>query len=183
MAREQAEWLKALKDGEEWAARELVADFSAPLGRYLLGMLKHQGEAEELVQDAFMRFFARVEHFRGETSLKGYLFKIATNLALNRLNSPAAKRETFPAELPTIAGEDPSPAEQAERSEESERVRACVRLLPERQRAVVIMRNWSGLSFAEIAIALGLAEGTVKAHYFFALQGLRKRLEGSGEPR
>jgi RNA polymerase sigma-70 factor (ECF subfamily) len=62
-------------------------------------------------------------------------------------------------------------------SEEAARVRALLPGLPPQQRAVVILRVWQDLSFREIASALALAEGTVKAHYFFALRNLRRKME------
>lgn len=177
MARERKAWLRDLKARDEGALADLVAEYSAPLTRYLAGMVRHSGEAEELAQETFLRFCAHLDEYRGEASPRTYLFKIATNLALNHLESAASRREVFPGELPERADPRSSPLESAVRSEEASLLRGALSALPPQQRAVVVLRTWEDLSFREIAGVLGIAEGTAKAHHFFALRTLRKRLE------
>ena len=182
MARERDAWYRDLKARDEEALADLVAEYSAPLGRYLAGMVRHEGEAEELVQETFLRFLAHLDEYRGEASPKTYLFKIATNLALNHLDSAPSRREVFPGEIPEQASPARSPFERVARSEEAAEVRRVLASIPPQQRAVAVLRAWEDLSFREIAAALGIAEGTAKAHYFFALRSLRKALEANREP-
>lgn len=174
MALEQDAWIRRLKARDEAALAELVVQFSASLGRYLLGMVRHTGEAEELAQEAFVRFFAHLDEFRGDASPRTFLFKIATNLALNHLDSASYRREVFPGELPERASSARSPFEGVARSEEAASVREALGSLPPQQRAVVVLRGMEDLSFREIASVLGIAEGTAKAHHFFALRSLRR---------
>ena len=182
MAREQEAWIRGLKARDEGALADLVAQFSAPLGRYLLGMIRHTGEAEELVQEVFLRFLAHLDEFRGEASPRTFLFKIATNLALNHLDSASNRREVFPGELPERAYRGSSPFERVALEEEAAGVRAAIGSLPPQQRAVVVLRAWEDLSFREISAVLGIAEGTAKAHHFFALRSMRRTLETRREP-
>jgi RNA polymerase sigma-70 factor (ECF subfamily) len=182
MALEQEAWIRRLKARDEAALNELVAQFSVPLGRYLLGMVRHSGEAEELAQETFVRFLSHLDEFRGDASPKTFLFKIATNLALNHLDSAARRREVFTGELPERVSLTHSPFEGVARSEEAAAVREALGSLPPQQRAVVVLRAWEDLSFREIASALGIAEGTAKAHHFFALRSLRRGLEARREP-
>ena len=182
MARERDAWVRDLKARDEGALADLVAEYSAPLSRYLTGMVHHPGEAEELAQEAFLRFYARLDDYRGDASPRAFLFKIATNLALNHLESAASRRETFPGELPDRPHPGDSPLDHVARSEGAARVRAALETLPPQQRAVVVLRTWEDLSFREIAQVLSIAEGTAKAHHFFALRALRRRLEERREP-
>ena len=171
-------WHEKLRERDPEAVRKLWEELSGPLRRFLSGMLRHGADAEDLAQEAMVRFLAHAPEFRGEASVKTYLFQIAHNLALNHLTSAPTRREVFPGVLPeasTLPAE--SPAEAVVRGEEEARVRAAVALLPPQQRAVVLLRAWEDLSFREVGTALSLAEGTAKAHYFFALRNLRKHLE------
>jgi len=178
MAEAGQRWQEQLRARDPEAVRKLWEEFSGPLRRFLAGMLRHPADAEDLAQEALVRFLAHVHEFRGEASVKSYLFQIAHNLALNHLATAATKREVFPGEVPDRVAEGAeSPAEAAARQEDGERLRAAVALLPPQQRAVVLLRTWEDLSFREVGTALGLAEGTAKAHYFFALRNLRKHLE------
>jgi RNA polymerase sigma-70 factor, ECF subfamily len=182
MAREREAWYRDLKARDEGALTDLVKEYSAPLGRYLAGMVRNPGEAEELAQETFLKFLNHLDEYRGEASPRTFLFKIATNLALNHLDSARSRREVAPGELPDRPSSSPSPFESASRSQDAERVRRAVATLPPQQRAVAILRTWEDLSFREIASALGIAEGTAKAHYFFALRSLRRVLEAPHEP-
>jgi len=181
MTAENQRWLQDLKDGREEALKRLFSEFSAPLGRYLTGMVKHAAVAEDLVQEALLKFLSSLDTFRGEASVKSYLYRIATNLALNHLASAAHRRETFPEELPEGGTGGPSPQESAAREETTREIRSAVASLPPRQRAVVILRTWQELTFREIAQALEMAEGTAKATYFYALRNLRTSLGGIHE--
>ncbi len=114
--------------------------------------------------------------------MKTSLFRIAHNLALNHLASSARTHELYSGELPDRASAGPSPSHALHVEERSAALRRVLSDLPPQQRSVVVLRTWQDLSFKEIASAMGLAEGTVKAHYFFALRNLRKRLEPGHEP-
>jgi RNA polymerase sigma-70 factor (ECF subfamily) len=174
-------WLKALRSKDKEAVEEFVRRHGQPLRRYLAAMVRSEAEAEDLAQEAFLRLLDSLPSFRGDSSLKTYLYRIAHNLALNHLASPPRTREIHSDPLPDRPSEAPSPQTRAAGSELHALLRGAVATLPPQQRAVVVLRNWQELSFKEIAQVLSLAEGTVKAHYFFALRNLRKRLEAAHE--
>jgi RNA polymerase sigma-70 factor, ECF subfamily len=177
MPEDQQAWVAQLKARDEGAVRELVRSYGGPLVRFLTGMLGSPADAEDLAQETFVRLVEHVGDFRGEASLKTYLFKIAHNLALNHLASAAHRYEVMPEEMPDRPSSAPGPTQLVSASEDAERVRALLPGLPPQQRAVVVLRVWQDLSFKEIASALSLAEGTAKAHYFFALRNLRRMME------
>lgn len=142
-------------------------------------MVGNAADAEDLAQETFVRLVEHAGEFRGESSLKTYLFRIAHNLALNHLASAPHRYEVFPEEMPDRPSSEPGPVQQASSSEAAGRLRSALRHLPPQQRAVVVLRAWQGLSFKEIASALAVAEGTAKAHYFFALRTLRRQMEAA----
>jgi len=182
MVKETQEWLELLKTRDPDALRTLYREHAPSLGRYLTGMVRDGGTAEDLVQDAFVRFLEHLETYRGEASPKSYLYRIATNLAINHLESARVRYETHPETLPEPRSGNSPPEDRFARSQEAEGLRAHLAALPPQQRSVVILKTWEECTFREIAAILDIAEGTAKAHYFFALKNLRKRLEADREP-
>ena len=177
MPEDQTAWVERLKAKEEAAVRELIRSYGGPLERFLRGMVGSTADAEDLAQEAFIRLVEHAGEFRGESSLKTYLFRIAHNLALNHLASAPRRYEVYSGEMPDPPSIGPAPVQRVSAAEDESRLRSALARLPPQQRAVVILRTWQDLSFKEIASALALAEGTAKAHYFFALKNLRRQLE------
>ncbi len=141
--------------------------------------------AEDITQETFLAAWKHLKDFRGESSLKTWLLRIAANKSRSwwrwkRLrNWVGLGRGEGPEDAPAL--EDLLPDRPGERPEQAalaadleRRVQAAIALLPQRQREVAVLRAQE-LSVAEIAVALGMAEGTVKAHWFEA----RKKLEAS----
>lgn len=182
MPEDAAKWLERLKAGDESAISELVRSHAEPLRRYLAAMVRSRGDGEDLAQEAFIRLLGSLGTFRGDASVKTYLFRIAHNLALNHLASAPRTYEVYPEEFPDRPSLSPSPHQETHQGEQGRLLREALAGLPPQQRAVVMLRTWQDLSFKEIGAVLSLAEGTVKAHYFFALKNLRKRLEVTHDP-
>ncbi len=183
MAEARNQWLEQIKAGELGAVQKLLDEFTGPVRRYLEGMVHNPAQAEDLAQEALVRFLEHLGQFRQEASLRTYLFQIAHNLALNHLSAAPTRKEEYGSEEPLWA-EDRRPGVLAllAADEEAGKVHLALRRLAPQQRAVVILRTWEELSFKEIAQVLGLAEGTAKAHYFFALRNLRKYMEAKDDP-
>jgi RNA polymerase sigma-70 factor (ECF subfamily) len=178
MTEDTAKWLEALRRKDESTVGELVRTYGEPLKRYLSAMVRNHSDGEELAQETLIRFLDGLRSFRGEASIKTYLFKIAHNLALNHLASSARVHEVFPGDLPEAQPTDADHAQDlVQAGERARMLRMALMQLPPQQRSVVALRTWQDLSFKEIAGVLSLAEGTVKAHYFFGLRNLRKTLE------
>ncbi len=170
-------WLNDIKAKREDALAAFVRAHTAPLVRYLAGMVRNRADAEELAQEAFLRFTSSLDSFRGDCSTKTFLFRIGHNLALNHLASASIQREVLGPEVPDVSHAGPSPHSEASDGEQGQLLRRALRTLPPQQRSVIVLRTWMDMSFREVAEVLSLAEGTVKAHYFFGLKNLRKALE------
>lgn len=157
-------------------AEEIVESTRQPLYRFLYGMLGNSHEAEDLLQETYLAAQADSRRFRGDSSVLTWLTGIALNLARHRLRRRAFERRWVA--LGGLFGRTAeSPARAAERKEESERVRAAVASLPERERAVLTMFDWEGLPHREIAAVLHCAEGTVWSLLSRARAEIARRLD------
>lgn len=130
--------------------------------------------AEDVVQDAFAAIYRRFgDHVQNVDSVLGYLRTAVLNSARDTLR----RRKTAEKYLPAPAADAASAEVEALESEERRRVAEAMRELPSRQREVVVLRYWAGLSEAEIAAAMGISKGTVKSTASRALAALKRIME------
>ena len=183
MAHRQPPGPEDAPDDERAVSRFLAGDvsgFEAIVRRYsgmvftLAARLVGPLDAEDVVQETFLRAWRGLESFRGESSLKTWLYAIALNRVRARRGTLARLRARFGAgERP---GADPdfslvdgladtglSPEENALRSEERRRLRKAVLGLPEEFRLAVVLRDLEGLSYDEVAAVLSVPIGTVRS--------------------
>lgn len=165
--------------GDQLAFRTLVQRYEHVVAATVIGMLGPGAEAEDVGQETFIRFYAALDRFRGEASLKTYLTRIAINLSLNALK----RRKRFRARH--VAGDAretiglvsaATPVDRAESEEARELVRRAIDQLAPRQRAVVTLRLIDGYSTRETAEILGVPEGTVLSRLSRALKKLQPQL-------
>jgi RNA polymerase sigma-70 factor, ECF subfamily len=146
------------------------------IARRLLGDVD---DAEDLVQDAFMRALARIASFDERREFGPWFFKLLINTGLNARKFRAL-RATSP-ERGEWASSSPSPLELTERDELCERFTAALEHLPARQRLVVSLFEVDGLTTMEIATMLGISPETVRWHHHQARQTLRRELAAFNE--
>ncbi|HEY2378587.1 MAG TPA: sigma-70 family RNA polymerase sigma factor [Gemmatimonadaceae bacterium] len=141
------------------------------VARRLLGNIE---DAEDLVQDAFMRALDRISTFDQTRAFAPWFFRLLINTGINARKARALRAaEPERGDFPSRAA---NPLELAEREELRERFVAALASLPPRQRLVVSMFEVDGLSTAEIAEALGISRETVRWHHHQARQALRHAL-------
>ncbi len=150
--------------------------------RILYVLLRDPDEADSLTQECFLRAYSRRAGFRGDASLRTWLTRIAINLVQDHFRS---RRLAFWRRL--LRGRDREgesmpdmhldPEEAFLAGERIAAVWDAISYLPVRRRTAVTLRFAEEMSIAEIAQAMNLREGTVKAHLAHALEGLRTRLE------
>ncbi len=159
--------------GDVSAFETLVRRYSGmvfALAARLVGPL----DAEDVVQETFLRAWRGLSGFRGESSLKTWLYSIALNRVRDRRGTLARLRALFDAEGPGGDGPDFSlvdgladggltPEENAARAEERRRLRKAIAALPEEFRLAVVLRDLEGLSYEEVASVLEVPVGTVRS--------------------
>jgi RNA polymerase sigma-70 factor, ECF subfamily len=166
------ELIQRWKAGDSRAATELVSRHADALARFAVSA-GERSEIEELVQDTFVRAFASIDSFRGESSLRTWLFTIERRLMLDRRRSERRQRTTVPVQPADAVTEfdalDSLLAEEAE-----SRVRKAVNALSPMQREVFSLRVEQGMSYREIADVVGTTEGAARVHYHNAMRAVKE---------
>ena len=168
------ELIQRWRTGDQEAARLLVERHAPALARFAVASGARE-EVEELVQDTFVRAFASLDSFRGESSLRTWLFTIERRLLLDRRRA-ARRREMVPVAESDVATEydalDGVVADETQR-----RLRDAVERLTPTQREVFLLRVTEGLSYREIAELVGSTEGAARVHYHNALRSVKEFLD------
>jgi RNA polymerase sigma-70 factor (ECF subfamily) len=177
--------------GDQRAFAELVRRYGANVLGYLIKVSGSRDEAEDLFQETFKRVHEKAHTLRGN-NFRPWLFKVATNTAMDglrrrgrtkmvSLNERLDGQGGEEVELTCAVGEDGcEPAQEAVRSEQKEKVRRAVELLPKRQRATLVLAYYQQLTYREVAEVLGCSLGTVKIQMYRALRTLARRLPEIG---
>jgi RNA polymerase sigma-70 factor (ECF subfamily) len=169
----------ALRAGDASAFDALFRRWSAPLLRFLERMLRDAASAEELVQEVFLRVHRARDRYAPEARFSTWLYRIATNLALNELRRPRRRephRSTDEEGGSELAAEAAAPEAVVDARRMGARVERELARLPEKQRAALCLTAVEGLSYAEVAEALEVSEQAVKALVHRARSALAERL-------
>lgn len=186
MSGEEAGLIRRCLAGDEKAYRELVERYQAQVYSVALRMVRRSEDAEDLTQETFVRMFRALSRYDPTRPFGAWLFTIASRLCIDHIRrrkvSPISltQRERESDEEYEIEVEDPGlkPDEVAAHAEEGRRAEALIDSLPPHYRIVVILRHVQDLSYEEIAEALHLPLGTVKARIHRARALLKARIEG-----
>lgn len=137
--------------------------------------VRDHAHAEDVAQEAFIRAYRSLGGFRGEAGFGTWLYRIVTNLALNRVKQRAARMSR---EVPLKVAEGvPHSVFEGTDADVRRHIEKALHELPTLQRAVVILRHVEGLSTKQVSEILQCSEGTVKTHLFRGLRRLREKLE------
>jgi RNA polymerase sigma-70 factor (ECF subfamily) len=166
--------IERARGGDARAFDELVRRYMARAFRIAYRLLGHREDAEDLVQDAFIRALEKLDTFERGRPFAPWFFRLLTNRGLNARKARALRQTSEVPDAAVAGGE--SPAESAERADLRERLRVALAALPPKQRMIVQMFEVEGRSSTEIAAALGMAEGTVRWHAHQARKVLRAAL-------
>jgi RNA polymerase sigma-70 factor (ECF subfamily) len=170
--------------GEEAACSELVGEHQRMVVQLAMNLLGDRDEALDLSQDVFLRVFRTIHRFRGQSSLRTWIYRIAVNQARNRHRfwRRRHRADQVPLEQHIAAhGEFLSDGESIPdrvlaQKELAAQLQLALDHLPFDQRTAIILREIDGLSYEEIAFSLGVAVGTVKSRLTRARQALRLEL-------
>jgi RNA polymerase sigma-70 factor (ECF subfamily) len=174
-----------VKAGDTASFDLLLQKYRTPLVNFLYRMVRDTATAEDLVQEVFLRIYrARKDYFAG-AKFTTWLFRIATNLALNSvrdnrhrrkelsLDAPASDEDEAPIQVPT--NEMRIDEHMIER-DRSEFIRRTIAALPEKQRAAVLLHKYEEMDYGEIAKVLECSESALKSLLFRAYETLRIEL-------
>ena len=174
----------AFSRGDTSAFDALFLRWAGPLLRYLDRMVRDRATAEELVQEVFIRVYGARDRYRPDARFSTWLYRIATNLALNELRRPRRRdpHDSLDAEgSPTLVAATPQSDEVVDARRRGVAALRALAELPERQRAALLQSAVEGRSYAEIAEALEVTEKAVKALVHRARSNLAAAID-RGEP-
>jgi RNA polymerase sigma-70 factor (ECF subfamily) len=159
--------------GDEAGFDYLVQKYHRPILHFLFRMVHNQAIAEEMTQEVFLRVYRSRESYRAEAKFTTWLYRIATNLAVNHARDHRHERAAQ-----TVYLDVPDQAEERMLREERMRaIREHVKALPERQRMAVLMHKYQEMDYREIGTVLKLSESATKSLLFRAYQTLRDKLK------
>ncbi|MBR0063680.1 MAG: sigma-70 family RNA polymerase sigma factor [Oscillospiraceae bacterium] len=185
-AEEELKLVNRAAGGDEGAFEKLVIENERLIYNVALKITGNPDDAEDVAQEAFIKAYRNLGSFRGESRFSGWLYRLCYNAAMDHIRKnrdPNLRSLTnddgSDAEL-DVADPAPTPEESADRKETQRIVREAVAMLDDDKREILIMREFSGMSYTAIADALGIEEGTVKSRISRARASLAEILRQSG---
>jgi RNA polymerase sigma-70 factor (ECF subfamily) len=178
-----AELMLRVKEGDGASFGILLEKHRSPVVHFLYRMVQNQAIAEELAQEVFLRVYRSRESYEATAKFTTWLFRIATHLALNSLRDRRHQRleerlDDDSSEMPVRQVPDKRLTVEQTMVYRArlDEVRRAVAMLPEKQRAAVLMHKYQELEYSQIAKVLKCSESAVKSLLFRAYETLRARL-------
>ena len=188
MARTDVQLMLGVKAGDEASFELLLAKYRTPLIHFLGRMVRDPAMAEDLAQEVFLRVYRARKGYKPSAKFTTWLFRIATNLALNAVRDERHRRRDVSIEQPgegapgqseadaqplEVPDRRPGIVEQMLDADRAARIRRAILALPEKQRAAVLMHKYHEMDYDQIAEALECSESALKSLLFRAYEALR----------
>jgi len=178
------ELMLRVREGDAASFEALLHRYRVPLVSFFCRMVRDQGLAEDLAQEVFLRVYKSRERYQPEARFTTWLYRIATNLALNAIrdrketvcDAPGDDSDSGPI-LDRFADPQPTVEQRLMRADRERLIRQAVGALPENQRVAVILHKYQEVDYHQIAKVLSVSESAVKSLLFRAYETLRVRLE------
>ncbi len=172
-AREDAELVAAYLAGDERAAATLVERHAQAISRYLWSAGAGRSDIDDLVQETFFRAFRKLETWRGDASVRGWLYTIAGNLHKDAFRRSRG-RVVLSIEDHDAADSAGDPDAEYAAADAADKLREGLGRLPRLQREVFLARAQEGLEYDELARRLGTTPGAARVHYHHAVKRLKE---------
>jgi RNA polymerase sigma-70 factor (ECF subfamily) len=181
--------VERVKEGDRDAFRVLMERYQRKVYSIAYGFLRNQEDALDVVQEAFIKVHRYIHKFQGNSGFYTWLYRIVANLCIDHLRKKKRKRNVefddglrHGPEKDTYAGSDlthlrdADPRDMLRRKEIMEAVQDALSHLSDKHRAVIVMREFQGMSYAEIAEAMECSKGTIMSRLFHARKNMQKLL-------
>lgn len=178
----------SMRAGDKDSLGTLIERWQRPLYRFVYRMLPRHEDASDICQETFLRVYDKADRFDEGSRFSTWMYQIALNLCRDQLRRKkrwslimAAPTEREDGVEPTerVAGDD-DPALTASVNEQAAALERAMGRIPKDQREVLILKEYQGLKFKQIAEILGCPESTVKSRMYYGLKGLRQVLQQDG---
>jgi len=189
MTRSDVQLMLDVKAGDQQSFELLLQRYRTPLVNFLYRMVRNREQAEDLAQEVFLRVYRAREDYEPSAKFTTWLFRIATNLALNSLRDHRYQKLEVSMDAPIVADseegdertmevadEHPDIEEHLVEEARKKMIRHAIEKLPEKQRAAVLLHKYQELDYSEISKILQCSESALKSLLFRAYETLRVEL-------
>jgi len=176
----EAELISRCQQGDQDALKEIFEQYHKKVYRIAFGVVRQREEALDIVQEVFIKLFRSIKNFKGRSHFYTYLYRMVMNTAIDHA------RKTGKQQLSSLDEEGSfEPSDEAEKGPErillqkelEERVKRAMDKLPVEQRAALIFRDMEGLSYQEMAEAMGCSIGTVMSRLHYGRKKMQELLK------
>ncbi len=181
--------VQRIRKGDPRAFRLLMERYQKKVYAVALGMVRDREEAMDVSQEAFLRVHTYLDHFKADSSFYTWLYRITTNVCIDHLRRRGAARgesvefdesvqvDLAEANIGTLGSQlGTNPQRAALRRELGEKLTEALAQLPEKHRAILLLREMEGMSYEDLARTLEIPKGTVMSRLFHARAKLQKLL-------
>jgi RNA polymerase sigma-70 factor (ECF subfamily) len=185
MTRSDVQLMLDVKAGDAESFDFLLQKYRSPLVNFLGRMVRDRATAEDLAQEVFLRVYRARKQYTPSAKFTTWIFRIATNLALNSIRDTKYQRMSLSLDAPADGADAPPmelPApemridEHLVERDRAEFIRRAIMALPEKQRAAVLLHKYEEMDYGEIAKILECSESALKSILFRAYETLRVQL-------
>jgi RNA polymerase sigma-70 factor (ECF subfamily) len=174
--------VQRVRAGDEGAFDSVVALYEKPVRSLLYRLIRDDTDAEDMAQETFLKVYTNLHQYRGAASLKTWIFRIATNLAMDwhrsRGREPNLVRLDDPARERMALKKTEGPLERAQLSEQKSALNEALLRLPMTQRAALVLKVTEGMKYEEIARVLNTTEKSVKSSIHVARKKMAESMRG-----
>jgi RNA polymerase sigma-70 factor (ECF subfamily) len=181
--------VKRIRTGDDRAFRLLVERYQRKVYAVALGMLKDREEAMDVAQEAFVKVHKYLDHFKGDSSFYTWLYRITVNVCIDVIRrkggsdrqmvefDETAQMDLAEARIGALGSRlGTNPQKSALRRELAEKIEEALQTLPEKHRAILLLRELEGMSYEDLARTLDIPKGTVMSRLFHARTKMQKML-------
>lgn len=182
--RSDSELIELFQNGDESAFNHLVLRYQEKVYWVARRFVNDHDGADDVTQEVFCKVYESLQEFRGESSVYTWLYRITVNIALNSLRRQKIREFFRIDEMFEMKDEDAvAPDEALERQEQKALIEEAIAKLPEKQKAVFVLRYCEELPYEEISKVLKTSVGGLKANYFHAVKKIQEYVKRAHRTR
>jgi RNA polymerase sigma-70 factor (ECF subfamily) len=181
--------VKRVRSGDQRAFKLLVERYQRKIYSVALGMLRDKEEALDVSQEAFVKVYKYLDHFKGDSSFYTWLYRITVNICIDSIRRRGTAKgehvefdesialDTAEASIGSLGSRlGTNPQKAALRKELANKIQEALQEVPEKHRAILLLREIEGMSYEDLARTLEIPKGTVMSRLFHARAKLQKIL-------
>ena len=182
--------VERVRTGDQRAFKLLVERYQRKIYSVALGMLKDKEEARDVAQEAFVKVYRYIDHFKGDASFYTWLYRITVNICIDVMRKKGStsgreavefdesvKMDMAEANIGAVGSRlGTNPQKSALRAELAQRITDAIHQIPEAHRKILLLREVEGMSYEDLARTLNIPKGTVMSRLFHARLKMQKIL-------